>query len=157
MKELAAGYGGKDHTLFTAFVMIVMSHGGENDCILGIDGNSTNVKELMMQFQETSCPSLKNKPKVFIIQTCRGSSDGLPADNVRSQAVPSTSTQADDELREFSFDSTLPRSVVPTEADFLLAFATVPGYVSYRSEKDGTFFMQVRNMSIYFLLAFFNN
>lgn len=157
MEELAAWYGGEDHTQFNAFVMIVMSHGEENDCILGIDDSSTKVKDLMMKFQETRCLSLKNKPKVFIIQTCRGSSSRSPADN--SQAVQSTSILVDNELCEtdLSTDSTLPRSVVPTEADFLLAFATVPGYVSYRNTKDGTYFIQVRKMSIYFLLAYFNN
>ena len=158
MEDLAAKYGGKDHTPFNAFVMIVMSHGGEDDFILGVDQNSTKVEDLMKEFQETRCPSLKNKPKVFIIQACRGSSRRSSADNVSSQAIPSRLTQSDSEPGEtdFSSDSTLPRSVVPEEADFLLAFATVPGYVSYRSPTDGACFIQVGNMSFYFLLAFFS-
>lgn len=151
MEKLAARYGDKDHTQFNAFVMIVMSHGEEDDYILGVDERSTKVKDLMMEFQETRCVSLKNKPKVFIIQTCRGRLRQSTADNISSQAVPSASSQVADEVCEtyFSSDSTLPRSVVPTEADFLLAFATAPGYVAYRSE-GGTYFIQVRNMSIYF-------
>jgi len=158
MENVAAEYGAKDHTTFDAFVMIVMSHGGDGDCILGVDGRETSLKNLMVEFQEPKCPSLKKKPKVFIIQTCRGGS-GSPADNVSSQAVPSTSTQVDYELCDASLlpDSTLPRSVFPPEADFVLAFATVPGYVSYRSTTDGTYFIQVRNMRIYLSLAFFSN
>ncbi|XP_078377977.1 caspase-3-like [Oculina patagonica] len=39
-------------------------------------------------------------------------------------------------------DSTLPRSVFSQEADFVLAFATVPGYVSFRLPDSGTFFIQ---------------
>jgi len=32
--------------------------------------------------------------------------------------------------------------VFPPETDFLLAFATVPGYVSFRSPTSGAFFIQ---------------
>ncbi|KAJ7384122.1 Caspase-8 isoform X1 [Desmophyllum pertusum] len=52
-----------------------MSHGGDRDCILGVDGRETTVKNLMFEFRGNKCPSLKNKPKVFIIQTCRGLRD----------------------------------------------------------------------------------
>ena len=155
MENVAAKYGAKDHSSFDAFVMIIMSHGKDGDYIQGVDKKYTAVNDLMVEFQETNCPSLKKKPKVFIIQTCRGGS-GSSADNVSSEAVPSTSTQVDYELcnAAFSFDSTLPRSVFPPEADFALAFATVPGYVSHRSTTDGTYFIQVRNMSFYFVQAF---
>ena len=85
--------------------------------------------------------------KVFIIQACRGSRREVYK---KSQAVTSTSTEEDYEVYDHSFspDSTLPRSVFPREFDFVLAFATVPGYVSWRSPKDGTFFIQVRNIYI---------
>lgn len=38
-----------------------------------------------------------------------------------------------------------PRGVYPTpvKADFLLAYATVPGHVSYRSREEGSYFIQV--------------
>jgi len=37
---------------------------------------------------------------------------------------------------------------VPDEADFLFAMATVPGYVSYRSQSSGSWFITslVRNL-----------
>ena len=158
MENVAEKYGSHtDHSTFNAFVMIVMSHGRDGDRILGVDGRETTVKDLMVEFQETKCPSLKKKPKVFIIQACRGGSSSS-ACNVSSRAVPSTSTQVDYDYElcdaSFSPDSTLPRSVFPPEADFVLAFSTVPGYVSYR-HRNGTYFIQVRNTRIYFSLAFF--
>ena len=152
MENVAEEYGGQtDHSTFDAFVMIVMSHGEDGDCILGVDGRKTSVKDLMDEFQETKCPSLKKKPKVFIIQACRGGSGGSVGD------VSAQATQVDYELCGASLlpDSTLPRSVVPPEVDFVLAFSTVPGYVCYRLP-EGTFFIQVRNMRIYYLLAFFH-
>ena len=156
MEKVAAKYGAKDHSSFDSFVMIVMSHGGDRDCILGVHGRETSVKNLMVEFQEPKCPSLKEKPKVFIIQTCRGSlikvckRSTFPAGNTILQAGPSTSIQADNEpcVALLSPESTLPRSVFPREFDFVLAFATVPGYVSYRSEEHGAFFVQVRKLPL---------
>ena len=115
-----------------------MSHGGDGDCILGVNGRETSVKNLMVEFQERKCPSLKEKPKVFIIQTCRGSlvkvckRSTLPTANTILQAGASTSIQADNEpcVASLSPDWNLTRSVFPREFDFVLAFATVPGYVS---------------------------
>ena len=148
MEDVAEKYGCQtDHSAFNAFVMVVMSHGEDNDCILGVDGRKVFVKDLMVQFQERKCPSLKEKPKVFIIQACRGSRREVYKKSC-SHAVASTSTDEDDEHYDsFSPDSTLPRSVFPREFDFVLAFATVPGYVSWRSPKDGTFFIQVRKIN----------
>ena len=153
MENVAKKYGGQtDHSTFNVFMMIVMSHGGDGNCILGVDGRETSVKDLMVEFQEQKCPSLKKKPKVFIIQACRGSLQDVqkklrsPAGDVFSQEVASTSTEEEDELYDsFTSHSTLLRSVFPRECDFVLAFATVPGYVSYRRSTDGTYFIQVRN------------
>ncbi len=35
----------------------------------------------------------------------------------------------------------LPSDTVPNEADFLLGYATVPGYVSYRSKMYGSWYI----------------
>ncbi len=158
MEKVAVKCGAKDHGAFDAFLLIVMSHGGDRDCILGVDGRETTVKNLMVEFREKKCPSLTRKPKVFIIQTCRGQRDDAcprsiaPTGNV-SHTVASTSAQMDNEPCDAPLlpDSTLPRSVFPQEADFVLAFATVPGYVSFRLSEYGTFFIQVRNSNIFFL------
>ena len=34
-----------------------------------------------------------------------------------------------------------PRELIPDEADFLLGYATVPGYVSYRSRSQGSWYI----------------
>ena len=140
IENAAQTYGGKNHNDFDAFVLILMSHGGDRDNILGVDERETTVKNLMVEFQANKCESLEGKPKVFIIQTCRGLKN-----TTKAQSAASVSTQVDNSsfARPFSPDSTLPRSVFPPEADFLLAFATVPGYVAFRSSKSGSFFIQV--------------
>ena len=148
IESVAEKYGRTDHSSFGAFVFVLMSHGGDRDCILGVDGRETTVKNLMVEFQASKCPSLMGKPKVFIIQTCRGLNDNISETFVSSTgSINSVSAHADSQsfARPFSPDSTLQRSVFPPEADFLLAFATVPGYVAFRSPELGTFFIQVRN------------
>ena len=141
MENVAEKYGAADHSAFDAFVLIVMSHGGDRDCVLGVDGRETTVKDLMVEFRENKCPSLKRKPKVFIIQTCRGQRDDVCKSFTASTGCMSTSYDS-----ALFYDSTLPRSVFPQEPDFVLAFATVPGYVSFRVPEYGTFFIQVRNL-----------
>ncbi|KAJ7384116.1 hypothetical protein OS493_023440 [Desmophyllum pertusum] len=152
IERVAQKYGAVDHSKFDAFVFILMSHGGDRDCILGVDGRETTLKNLMFEFRGSKCPSLKNKPKVIIIQTCRGLRDDVSkrlvfsTGNINSPMamVASTPAQIDNEPCDIALlprDSTLPRSVFPQEADFVLAFATVPGYVSFRFP-DGTFFIQ---------------
>ena len=152
IERVAERFAKKDHREFGAFVFILMSHGGNRDCILGVQGRRTSVENLMVEFQERNCPSLKGKPKVFIIQTCRGFRDCInetfvsPVGSIQSQDVLSTSPSEDAQSSgsPFTADSSLSRSVFPTEADFLLAFATVPGFVSFRFTEFGTIFIQVR-------------
>ena len=152
--DAAIEFGAKDHGKYNAFVFIVMSHGGDGDCILGVDGRETTVKNLMSEFHGGRCPSLKDKPKVFIIQACRGpqvdtnftkSSSG---NDFNLQEVPTTS-QAQISSQPYdtalSTDSTLSRSVFLPDADFVVAFATAPGYAAYRDSDKGSRFIQVRN------------
>ena len=154
LEKVAQEFGAVNHSAYNAFVFIVMSHGGDRDCILGVDERETTVKNLMFEYQGKKCPSLRHKPKVFIIQSCRGRrvdtdtcSMSSSANDINSQVVATTfheqaSTQPFHTA--FSPDSTLPRSVFPPESDFVLSFATAPGYVSYRDPARGTWFIQVR-------------
>ena len=139
-----------------------MSHGGDRDCISGVDDRETTVQSLMMEFRATKCPSLKGKPKIFIFQTCRGlrikDAERFDRPTGGINAHPSEFVPSDPAANQacacpFPADSTLPKSVFPPEADFLLAFATVPGFVAFRSEQTGSFFIQV----LWLLLTLFSS
>ena len=129
--EAAEEYASRDHSNFDAFFMIVMSHGADGDAIYGVSGkHKVGVKEIMADFEQ--CPTLEGKPKVFIIQACRGplGERELPINNgYMADAVAS--------------DSTLACTVSPPGADFLLAFATMPRYVSWRNEQSGSLYIKV--------------
>ncbi|KAJ7393240.1 hypothetical protein OS493_006209 [Desmophyllum pertusum] len=133
MWDAAIDVAAQDHSAFDAFVFIIMSHGGDRDTIYGVDGRPVRIEELMSEFIATKCPTLQNKPKLFIIQSCRGSStECMVPPNCHIDSVPG-----------FSADSTLARGTCPQEADFLLAFSAAPGYYSYRNPKFGSVFIQV--------------
>lgn len=130
MRQVAEEFAKKDHSEFDAFIFIIMSHGGDKDVIYGVDGRKVQIEDLMCEFKIGRCPTLKKKPKLFFIQTCRG---GLETPELPGDIVDAA----------FSPDSTLSRSVCPQEADFLLAFSTAPGYVALRNPQSGSRFVQV--------------
>ena len=135
MLNVAVKFANEDHSKFDAFVFIVMSHGGNGDTIYGVRGRHTRVEDLMSEFKAANCPTLRNKPKLFLIQTCRGTSNETLSPALGDADVNSAPA--------FSGDSTLPRGVCPQEVDFLLAFATAPGYKAWRIPQAGSPFIQV--------------
>lgn len=132
MGEVAAKIAQRNHEEFDAFVFIVMSHGGYQDVIQGVDGNNFPIENLMNEFSPRKCPGLTNKPKLFIIQSCRGG----------RRSNVSTDMSDVDYDPDFLPDSTLSKGVCPFEADFLLAFSTPPDYVAHRN-KSGSLFVKV--------------
>lgn len=133
MLRIAEHFAGKiDHSQFDAFVFIVMSHGGEQDIIHGVNGENVRVEDVMSRFKAANCPTLQSKPKLFFIQSCRGCSN----ESLRSFGDVDTPDV-------LSTDSTLARSACPRESDFLLSFATAPGYVAWRNPQSGSMFIQV--------------
>ena len=123
-----------DHSAYDVFVCIIMSHGGDRDTVFGVRGKKIAIEDLTSEFCPEKCPSLDGKPKVFIIQTCRG-----PGED-KTILSPGASV---DYVTGLSTDSTVSRSVCPQQADFLLAFSTVPGYVSIRNKTKGSLFITV--------------
>ena len=100
LEKMAQKFEAANHKAYNKFVFIFMWHGGDHDCILGVDGRATTVKRLMFEFCENKCPSLKHKPKAFIIRTCRGcrndadNSMSSPANDISLQQVIATTLQA---------------------------------------------------------------
>lgn len=134
MSKVVEDVAAEDHSNFDAFVLAIMTHGGDRDILCGVDDRTLTIEEVMMEFTAINCESLRNKPKLFIIQSCRGSSTEFisPANRHSDICVPT-----------FHRDSTLARGAVPQGADFLLASSSTPGYLSYRYGESGSTFIQV--------------
>ena len=51
--------------------VVIMTH-GELGVIYGTDGRTYNIDHLYEHLGTKNCPALLNKPKIIIIQACRG-------------------------------------------------------------------------------------
>ena len=59
------------HQSAESMVVCILSH-GEEGYIFGADGKKFELDAIFELFDNTSCQQLLGKPKVFIIQACRG-------------------------------------------------------------------------------------
>ena len=140
MQQVAEKFAKLDHSNYDAFICIIMSHGGDKDTIEGVNGKKIHIENKTSEFKPSKCPTLAEKPKVFIVQACRGRSED-------QNLQPIHLATADSAKSGLFKDSTLPRSDTPEESDFLYGFSTVPGYVSLRFPGIGSPFIQVSSNS----------
>lgn len=125
-------YFSKDEQLLEvdSLIIVLMSH-GNNEIILGTDGRSKNIIDLITLFNSKNCTSMKGKPKMFIVNACRG--DGRDKIFGKTQPVDVHDTVHTDGRG---------LSIQPANCDLLIAYSTFPGYVSYRDEEDGSPFVK---------------
>ncbi|XP_004428794.1 caspase-3 isoform X1 [Diceros bicornis minor] len=112
----------EDHSRRSSFICVFLSH-GEEGIIFGTDG-PVDLKKLTCFFRGDYCRSLTGKPKLFIIQACRGTDldCGIETDS--------------------GVEDDMACQKIPVEADFLYAYSTAPGYYSWRNSKEGSWFIQ---------------
>lgn len=107
--------------------MAVLSH-GELGIIYARD-TPYKPESLWSRFTADKCPTLAGKPKLFFIQACQG--DKLDGGITMSRTE--TDGQGANTYR------------IPTQADFLIAYSTVPG------KKTTVFYFVSRNNHLFFL------
>ena len=105
-----------DHSDYDCFVCCILTHGCFNG-LHGVDGKVLKVQQALMLFNGTACPSLANKPKLFFLQACRGTSTDL------GYKKDSSSTEESDEI----FSDVVNLSSDPSESDYFVGYATPPG------------------------------
>ncbi|PAA89054.1 hypothetical protein BOX15_Mlig030125g1 [Macrostomum lignano] len=66
---LTVDYTEEDYNNADAFLLCIMSH-GEQGYIFAYDGVRILLENVFRQFRQ--CPGLRKKPKIFIVQACRG-------------------------------------------------------------------------------------
>ncbi|NXN16029.1 CASP8 protein, partial [Indicator maculatus] len=132
MRKTVDTYRCEDHKDKDCFVCCILSH-GKKGSVYGVDGQEVPIQELTTSFTGHNCCSLAGKPKVFFIQACQGESfqKGVP---IETDAVEQDSSVETDARLQFD--------CIPAEADFLLGMATLQDYVSYRSRREGTWYIQ---------------
>lgn len=118
--------GKEDHTEYSCFVCCVLSH-GEQGLLYAADGHY-KTEHLFVPFRGDVCPTLAGKPKMFFIQACQG--DRLDSGVNLKSKESSDSDSNQQNLR------------IPTHADFLIVYSTVPGFYSWRNTTNGSWFVQ---------------
>ncbi|NXE77447.1 CASP8 protein, partial [Cochlearius cochlearius] len=122
----------EDHKDKDCFVCCILSH-GKKGIIYGVDGQEVPIQELTTSFTGQNCRSLAGKPKVFFVQACQGEA---------CQQGVTIETDAGEEDSSVETDARFQLDCIPAEADFLLGMATLQDYVSYRSPREGTWYIQ---------------
>ena len=146
MHEMLVEYQLMDHSNHDALFVIILSHGDRGDIIYTSDDIMIKINDIVKCFSASKCPSLSNKPKVFIIQACRGSESNslvtLSKEPFQPQTVSTSQTAFYDSGYSPS-SSTAPILInVPDEADTLCAYATIDDHTALRDRKNGSWFVQ---------------
>ena len=126
----------------------------QGNFVYGVDDNVIPIRYLTMYFKSSKCKTLANKPKLFFIQACQGKNmdtgvlmssdlqqDGPSVADIIDMDVDPTSLPQEEEM-DATPHAADNKKVIPDESDFLLGYATVFGYVSYRSKKSGSFYIK---------------
>ncbi|XP_019393144.1 PREDICTED: caspase-14 [Crocodylus porosus] len=112
-------------------LITLMSHGRENGWICGEDKDKVNLKDIFPLFNNANCPKLQGKPKIFIIQACRGSN--------KDEGVE----RMDNAFQES--DDMMDSMRLPTSSDYYIVYSTQKGYVALRNEKHGSRMIEAMN------------
>lgn len=114
----------EDHTNYDCLMIIVLSH-GEHGMLYAKDV-IYKPELLWTPFVADLCPTLAGKPKLFFFQACQGDKLDSGIHMIRTE----TDGQPPNHFR------------IPSQADFLFAYSTVPGYYSWRNTTRGSWYMQ---------------
>ncbi|XP_055047261.2 caspase-6-like [Misgurnus anguillicaudatus] len=120
-----------NHADADCLVCIFLSH-GENGHIYAND-DKIDVEEITALFKGNKCPSLAGKPKIFILQACRGDKHDDPV-------VPMDVTDSE-MVNEVEVDAGV-LYTLPAGADFIMCYSVAEGYYSHREVVRGSWYIQ---------------
>lgn len=84
-------------------------------------------------FTDQRCPTLKDKPRIFIIQACQG--DDL------DEGITLVPKKKKTEKDGIDFEPLKMEPILPHK-DFLIAYSTLPGFYSFRNSRFGSWFIR---------------
>ena len=127
MRQILNDVAGMDHDKYDCLMVAILTHGDYGDVLYGTSGGIT-IQEVIETFSGKRCPTLIGKPKMFIIQACRGK---------RLNLTVELNDTIDDECDMVDSGPT----VHPSISDYLVAYSTIPGHVSYRNNNNGSIYI----------------
>ncbi|KAH0500786.1 Complement factor I [Microtus ochrogaster] len=118
------------HVDADCFLCVFLSH-GEGNHIYAYDAK-IEIQTLTGLFKGDKCQSLVGKPKIFIIQACRGNQHDVPVvplEVVDHQTGMQENTTQVDAASVYT---------LPAGADFLMCYSVAEGYYSHRETVNGS-------------------
>uniref|UniRef100_A0A8C6GHJ7 Uncharacterized protein n=1 Tax=Mus spicilegus TaxID=10103 RepID=A0A8C6GHJ7_MUSSI len=136
MKDFAAL---SEHQTSDSTFLVLMSHG----TLHGICGTMHSEKTpdvlqydtIYQIFNNCHCPGLRDKPKVIIVQACRGGNSGEMW--IRESSKPQL-CRGVDLPRNMEADAV---KLSHVEKDFIAFYSTTPHHLSYRDKTGGSYFI----------------
>ncbi|XP_055972621.1 caspase-6-like [Sorex fumeus] len=122
------------HTDADCFLCVFLSH-GEGNHIYAFDAK-VEISTLTDFFKGNKCPSLVGKPKIFIIQACRGDRYDDPV-----QPMEEVDAMRQLEVKETQVNAASVYTL-PAGADFLMCYSVAEGYFSHRDTQHGSWYIQ---------------
>lgn len=119
----------RDFTDYGCVAVAVLTH-GSNDGLLRAKDQQYSEIEIINHFKVLNRPTLVTKPKIIIIQACRG-----------TKIVPGAPVFLSGKVRK-DVDEELEPYILPVEADMLILHSSYGGSPSHRNELHGTWFIQ---------------
>ncbi|XP_046494524.1 caspase-1 [Equus quagga] len=147
--ELKAFAARPEHRSSDSTFLVFMSHGiREGICGKKFSEKVPDVLEVNTIFQifnTRNCPNLRDKPKVIIIQACRGENQGVVWLKDSTGTSGSSSSLAPDDFE----DDAIKKAHV--EKDFIAFCSSTPDTVSWRSPTTGSVFIEklIENLQEY--------
>ncbi|NWV09620.1 CASP6 protein, partial [Ptilonorhynchus violaceus] len=123
-----------DHSNADCFVCVFLSH-GEDDHVYAHDAK-IKIETITDMFKGDKCRSLAGKPKIFIIQACRGDKHDDPViayDSIDSSNESPVSKTEVDAAGVYT---------LPAGADFIMCYSVAQGYYSHRDTVNGSWYIQ---------------
>jgi len=127
MERILEELANDNHSDADCIFISVLSHGELG--ILYASDQPYKPDRLWGHFNAEKCPTLAGKPKLFFVQACQG--DQLDSGTkLRPKPVGYTETDSSASYK------------IPSHADFLIAYSTIPGFYSWRNTTAGSWFVQ---------------
>ncbi|XP_070836586.1 caspase-6-like [Chaetodon trifascialis] len=121
-----------DHSDVDCFLLVFLSH-GENDHVYAYD-EKISIQDITSLFKGDRCRSLVGKPKIFILQACRGDKHDNPV-------TPCDAVDNELKTNEVVVDASAMHTL-PAGADFIMCYSVAEGYYSHRETINGSWYVQ---------------
>nr|XP_002122917.1 caspase-2-like [Ciona intestinalis] len=137
----------EEHRKCDSCAVAILSHGSKTD-IYASDGRSIPIESLIKMFDNVNCPPLRNKPKIFFIQCCRGNNmdQGIDA----TDGPPTLNSETSDSYNSTTHNITTDVDIIstaskrlPTSSDMIIGYATLQGNAALRNTRHGSWYIQV--------------